>query len=90
MGFDLKTGWIIRGKGEDLAYELDGRKQQIYLELVGGLLAMGVVAALMNMHSNRILSPLSAVFSPPPSPPVRIRKFSVKWQCGQFPEPSCR
>lgn len=64
MGFDLKTGWIIRGKGKDLAYELDGRKQQIYLELVGGLLAMGVVAALMNMHFKQdLIPPVSRVFA---------------------------
>ena len=64
MGFDLKTGWIIRGKGSDLAYELDGRKQQIYLELIGGLLAMGVVAALMNMHFKQdLIPPVSRVFA---------------------------
>lgn len=27
MGYDLKTGWIIRGYGTDPAYELDGRRQ---------------------------------------------------------------
>lgn len=64
MGFDLKTGWIIRGKGSDIAYELDGRKQQIYLELIGGLLAMGVVAALMNMHFKQdLIPPVSRVFA---------------------------
>jgi len=35
MGYDLKTGWIVRGRGTDVAYELDGRRQQVISELDG-------------------------------------------------------
>ncbi len=64
MGFDLKTGWIIRGRGTSRAYELDGRRQQLFAELVGGVVAVAVVAVLMNMHFNlNLLPPVSRVFA---------------------------
>jgi len=38
MGYDLKTGYILRGKGEDREFELAGRKQQY----ITGMIAFGV------------------------------------------------
>jgi uncharacterized oligopeptide transporter (OPT) family protein len=64
MGYDLKTGWIIRGKGANPAYELDGRRQQIISELIGGVIAMVVVGLLMNMHfQQNLIPPVSKVFA---------------------------
>lgn len=64
MGYDLKTGWIIRGNGKDIAYELDGRRQQMFSELFGGLIAAVVVGLLMKMHFNlNLLPPVSRVFA---------------------------
>lgn len=64
MGYDLKTGWIIRGKGADVAYELDGRRQQVIAELIGGVIAVVVTALLMNMHFKLdMVPPVSKVFA---------------------------
>ncbi len=40
MGYDLKTGWILRGKGKDIKFELEGRKQQYIAELFGAIVAI--------------------------------------------------
>lgn len=64
MGYDLKTGWIIRGKGENLAYELDGRRQQMIAEIIGGIIAVAVTGLLMNMHFKLgMIPPVSKVFA---------------------------
>ena len=64
MGYDLKTGWMIRGRGEDVAYELDGRRQQVISELIGAFVAVGVTALLMNMHFKLdMVPPVSRVFA---------------------------
>lgn len=64
MGYDLKTGWILRGEGQDPEYELEGRKEQLIAELVGGVIAMVVVALFMNMHFQLdMLPPVSRVFA---------------------------
>jgi len=64
MGYDLKTGWIVRGRGTDIAYELDGRRQQVISELIGAFVAVGVTAMLMNMHFKLdMVPPVSKVFA---------------------------
>jgi len=64
MGYDLKTGWIVRGRGTDVAYELDGRRQQVISELIGAFVAVGVTALLMNMHFKLdMVPPVSKVFA---------------------------
>lgn len=64
MGYDLKTGWVIRGSGKNREYELDGRRQQMFSELFGGLIAAVVVGLLMKMHFNlNLLPPVSRVFA---------------------------
>lgn len=44
MGFDLKTGFMIRGYGHDLQQERYGRKQQYIAAMIGFACAMIVVA----------------------------------------------
>ncbi|MDD2207689.1 MAG: OPT/YSL family transporter [Aminobacterium sp.] len=64
MGYDLKTGWIIRGEGKDLEYELDGRRQQAIAEIVGGFVSVVTVFFLMKMHFRLdMLPPVSRVFA---------------------------
>lgn len=64
MGYDLKTGWIIRGSGADPVYELDGRRQQMISEVIGGLVAIVVTGLLMNMHFRlNMIPPVSKVFA---------------------------
>lgn len=43
-GYDLKTGWVLRGLGRDLTLEMDGRWQQVLAALLGLLTALAMVA----------------------------------------------
>lgn len=64
MGFDLKAGWILRGMGDDPKYELYGRKQQVYIELIGGIVGIVVTALSMNIFfKSDLLPPVSRVFA---------------------------
>ena len=64
MGYDLKTGWILRGKNSDIPYELEGRKQQLLAEELGAVLGFAVVAAFMGMYFKLgTLPPVSSVFA---------------------------
>lgn len=64
MGYDLKTGWLLRGKGEDKEYELYGRKQQVMIEMVGGVIGILVVLLTMNLYFDAdLLPPVSRVFA---------------------------
>jgi len=64
MGYDLKTGWILRRReGFDLGYELEGRKQQIYAELIGVFIGILVVAAFGKMYLDQgLIPPFPKVF----------------------------
>ncbi|NLG86862.1 MAG: peptide transporter [Firmicutes bacterium] len=64
MGYDLKTGWLLRGEGQDAEYELKGRREQVIAELIGGVVGMVMVALFMNMHFELdMLPPVSQVFA---------------------------
>jgi uncharacterized oligopeptide transporter (OPT) family protein len=64
MGYDLKTGWILRGDGLDSEHELYGRKQQVILEVIGGVIGIAVVLLSMNMYFEAdLLPPVSRVFA---------------------------
>src|SRR5699024_5556399 len=64
MGYDLKTGWILRGEGTDTEYELYGRKQQVIVEIIGGVIGILVVLLTMNIYFRAdLLPPVSRVFA---------------------------
>lgn len=64
MGYDLKTGWCIRGSGRDREEEAAGKKQQFLAEALGGVIAMATVYFLMDMHFRLdLLAPVSRVFA---------------------------
>jgi len=64
LGYDLKTGWLLRGKGKNPAYEVEGRRQQFLSELVGAVVATAVVLVFMDMHFKLdLLPPVSRVFA---------------------------
>ncbi|GAA3548403.1 OPT/YSL family transporter [Zobellella aerophila] len=44
MGYDLKTGYLLRGENRDPAYEKAGRRQQFIASIVGFLVAAVVVS----------------------------------------------
>lgn len=52
MGYDLKTGYILRGNGADAHAELEGRKQQY----IAGLIAFGVALITVAFSYNSFFS----------------------------------
>lgn len=64
MGYDLKTGWILRGKGADPAREIRGRREQVKIEMLGGIIGILVVLMFANMYlSQDIMPPISRTFA---------------------------
>ena len=64
MGYDLKTGWILRGNSKDIAYELDGRRQQLIAEMIGAVIGFAVVAGFASMYFKLgTFVPVSKVFA---------------------------
>ena len=44
LGYDLKSGWIVRGRGTDPKGELAGRHQQVRLQQLGAVVGIVTVA----------------------------------------------
>lgn len=64
MGYDLKTGWILRGKGADPEREIQGRREQVKLEMLGAIIGILVVLMFANMYlSQDIMPPISRTFA---------------------------
>ncbi len=63
MGFDLKTGYLIRGSNKNRAYEMSGRRQQYIAALLGFAVA-ALVVALFHSHffSQGLVPPVDRVF----------------------------
>ena len=53
MAYDLKTGYILRGYGEDPELELEGRKQQYISEVFGFVVAVVIVALMAKTYFNQ-------------------------------------
>jgi len=63
MGYDLKTGWILRGEGKDKQLELEGRRQQYFAELLGWFVAsLLVIIAYRHYFEAGLIPPHSRVF----------------------------
>lgn len=64
MGYDLKTGWIIRGKSKNPEHEIYGRKQQVFIEMLGAFIGIIVVILFADMTMKDGLIPAtSTVFA---------------------------
>lgn len=74
MAYDLKAGWILRGKGANLPFEMAGRKQQYWAEILGFACA---VVFLLIFHK--------AYFKADLFPPVD-RVFVKTIEAGTSPE----
>ncbi len=61
MGYDLKTGWIIRGKGKNAEREVYGRKQQVFIEMLGAFIGIIVVIFFADMTLKDGLIPATSV-----------------------------
>ena len=55
MATDLKAGWILRGRGVNKEFELEGRKQQFISEMVGYGVAFVIVALMANTYFSQDL-----------------------------------
>jgi len=63
MGYDLKAGWILRGRGANPAFEIDGRRQQYWAELLGLIVAAAFVLIFYKGYfTNDLFPPVSRVF----------------------------
>jgi len=64
MGFDLKTGWIVRGGGSDPVAEVDGRRQQFIAAIVGFLIAVTFVWIVSDRYfSGGLIPPADRVYA---------------------------
>ncbi|WP_422447360.1 OPT/YSL family transporter [Thermoanaerobacterium sp. DL9XJH110] len=64
MGYDLKTGWLLRGRAKDAKFELFGRSQQYVAELLGAAVAIIMVAmSYQKYFSQNLFPPVDRVFA---------------------------
>lgn len=63
MGYDLKAGWILRGKGEHTRFELEGRRQQLTAAMLAFVIAMPVVLFIFRDYfSQGLVPPVAKVY----------------------------
>lgn len=64
MGFNLKAGYILRGEGRDPAFELEGRRQQLFAGMLGFLTA-GVCVVLLypSFFAQNLVPPVDKVYA---------------------------
>jgi len=64
MGYDLKTGYMLRGNGENLELEKQGRRQQLYAGIVGFGVAAVVVLLTFNAYFEQgLIPPVNHVYA---------------------------
>jgi uncharacterized oligopeptide transporter (OPT) family protein len=64
MGYDLKTGYLLRGEGRDMAMERAGRRQQLIAALAGFIVS-AIVVILFHDHffSRGLIPPVDRVYA---------------------------
>lgn len=63
MGYDLKAGYMLRGNGVDPAFELQGRKQQLFAAMIAFVIAIPVVyLAHTGYFSQGLVPPVAKVY----------------------------
>jgi uncharacterized oligopeptide transporter (OPT) family protein len=63
MGYDLRAGYLLRGQGADPAFELAGRKQQLYAAMLAFLIAIPTVYfAHPAYFAQNLVPPVDRVF----------------------------
>lgn len=64
MGYDLKTGYILRGNGKDMEFERMGRRNQLYAGFVGFIIAAVVVLLSFEAYfSQGLIPPVDLVYA---------------------------
>ena len=63
MGYDLRAGYLLRGEGANPAFELAGRKQQLYAAMLAFLIAIPTVYfAYPGYFSQDMVPPVDRVY----------------------------
>lgn len=63
MGYDLKAGYMLRGNGVDPAFELAGRRQQLFAAMIAFVLAIPVVyLAHTGYFAEGLVPPVAKVY----------------------------
>lgn len=63
LGYDLKTGYLLRGEGADPAFELAGRRQQLIAGMIGFVCAILVVLlSYQTFFDNGQTAPINAAY----------------------------
>ncbi len=63
MGYDLKAGYILRGNGADVAFEMAGRRQQLFAAMIAFVLAIPVVfLAYRGYFAQGLVPPVAKVY----------------------------
>ncbi|WP_062234489.1 OPT/YSL family transporter [Fictibacillus sp. FJAT-27399] len=63
MGYDLKTGYMLRGNGKDREFELSGRKQQYITSMIAFVVATLVVFFAYNSYfAQNLVAPVDKVY----------------------------
>lgn len=63
MGYDLKTGYILRGNGQDMEAELDGRRQQFITAMIAfGVATIAVLFAYEGYFQANLVPPVDKVY----------------------------
>ncbi|MBJ7220534.1 MULTISPECIES: OPT/YSL family transporter [unclassified Brenneria] len=63
MGYDLKAGFILRDNGADPAFELEGRRQQLFAAMIAFIIAIPVVYfSYQSYFQNNLVPPVAKVY----------------------------
>ncbi|MEH0874685.1 OPT/YSL family transporter [Pectobacterium cacticida] len=63
MGYDLKAGFILRDNGRDAAFELEGRRQQLFAAMVAFVIAIPVVYfSYQSYFQQGLIPPVAKVY----------------------------
>ncbi|UOQ92334.1 OPT/YSL family transporter [Halobacillus shinanisalinarum] len=64
MGYDLKTGFMLRGNGEDIEFEKTGRRQQLYAALIAfGVATVVVFLTYQSYFDQDLIPPVDRVYA---------------------------
>ncbi|SIT72880.1 OPT/YSL family transporter [Edaphobacillus lindanitolerans] len=64
MGYDFKTGYMLRGNGENQAFERQGRKQQLFAAFIGFFVAAIVVLfSFQSYFDQGLIPPVDKVYA---------------------------